>query len=834
MKKSIKTKFILIICLLVTLSLVIVGATVIVLMYNNSLYSIKQTMTETSKISIELISESLETYKAVTNETGLVARLSNPNISIKDKQDVISQKVKQYNFLMGNIVDLSGNGILSKVNVADRDYFKNALNGKTTISDVILSRSLNKYVISIAAPLWEGGVYGTKIVGVIYFLVDANLLTEITNKIRIGETGLVYILDKEGNTIASHDYEAVINRENTINNAKTDKSLEACAEMEKNMIAGEKGFARYTYKGTKYLQSYAPLSLNNWSIGISVEESEFIQNTIVAIEVIVVLLIIAIIIGIAVAILFANAITKPIKEIEMLARDLSEGKMNSNISYKSSDELGQLANSILTVQKTISMLVENINILINDFTEGEIDVSIDENTFYGEYKSVVAGINYIVKSAVDDTLDIIGAFGKLGSGDFDTTIKHFPGKKAVAEEKFNELKQTIKNLNSDLSMLIYEAINGNLSSRINADKYNDGWYKLTHGLNNLLFAVSKPIEEANDILTHLSKGNFDISVNNNYDGTFYEMMNSLDIMIKSISSYVNEITDNLETIASGDLRSNISREYVGKFDEIKQSINNINKVLQTTIYEIKTSSDNVLSGAKQISESSMNLADGASIQAASIEKLNVSITTINEQTQQTAIEAQTSKELSEKSILSAKDGNEEMQKMLFSMNEIKQASDNISKIIKVIDDIAFQTNLLALNAAVEAARAGVHGKGFAVVAQEVRSLAGRSLQAAKDTAILIDNTISKINEGKKAAELTADSLQKIVLDINSVSDIINNIYSATNEQSEGISQITIGINEISEVIQNNSSVSQEAAAAAQELDSQSEVLVQMVANFKVQ
>ncbi len=833
MKKSIKTRILVIVCLLVTLSLLSVGATVAYLMYKNSFETLNKTMSETALTSADLVVSSLENFKAVAAETGALTRLSNPEIALEDKRKIINDKVAQYNFLFGNVVDISGKGILSEVDVSDRDYFKKALSGETSISDVLMSRSLNKYVITVAAPLWEGGKYNTKVVGAIYFLVDAKILSEITNHITVGETGVVYMLDKDGYTIASYNPDALINRENTIVDSQTNKELEACAEVEKKMIAGQAGFGKYRYGGTNYLQSYAPLSINNWSIALAVDEKEYIQSTINAIIIAVIIIVIAVIIGIVVSILLANAITNPVREIEGVARNLAQGKISSNVKHKSDDEVGQLANSVVIVSTTISSLVDNINKLVVDYNKGNIDARIDESLFEGEYKTLSSGINSIVDSAVNDTLEIIKAFGQLGSGSFDTTIKNFPGKKAIANEKFNELKQTINSLDKDLSVLIENAIQGKLDSRVNSGSYSGGWNKITIGLNNLLTSVHNPIQEVNDILTQLSKGNFDVHINKNFKGSFAEMMVSLDTMVKAIGSYIEEITDILAKIAEGDLRNNISRDYVGKFGLIKESINNIGSTLRSTISEIKVSSSNVLIGAKQISQSSMDLANGASTQASSLQELNASITTINDKTQISAVEAKAANELSSKSMLSAKDGNGEMIKMLDSMNDIKEASNNISKIIKVIDDIAFQTNLLALNAAVEAARAGEHGKGFAVVAEEVRSLAGRSLKAAKDTSNLIEDTITKINEGTSTAQQTADSLKKIISDTNSVSEIIDRIYYSANEQAEGISQITVGINQISDVVQRNSATSEETASAAEELNSQSELLAQMVANFKI-
>lgn len=300
-----------------------------------------------------------------------------------------------------------------------------------------------------------------------------------------------------------------------------------------------------------------------------------------------------------------------------------------------------------------------------------------------------------------------------------------------------------------------------------------------------------------------------------------------------ISIPVRKLSDAAVLIADGDLNISLdidSKDEVGNLAKafIKMS-DNLNDVMSN----INNASEQVASGAKQVSDSSMALSQGATEQASSIEELTASIEEIATQTRQNAESANEANNLAEDAKSNAVQGNGQMKEMLKAMDDINDASSNISKIIKVIDEIAFQTNILALNAAVEAARAGQHGKGFAVVAEEVRNLAARSANAAKETTAMIEGTIKKVEGGTRIANDTANALNSIVDGVAKVANIVSNIAIASNEQATGIAQVNQGIMQVSQVVQTNSATSEESAAASEELSSQAELLREQVRRFKL-
>jgi hypothetical protein len=276
-----------------------------------------------------------------------------------------------------------------------------------------------------------------------------------------------------------------------------------------------------------------------------------------------------------------------------------------------------------------------------------------------------------------------------------------------------------------------------------------------------------------------------------------------------------------------------------KYNDVSNKILIINDItdMQNTLSEfvsaISSASDQVLAGARQMSDSAMRLTDGSQEQAASVEQLSASISEIAEKTKNNAEMAGKAAVLASEIKGGAEKGSLQMDEMMTAVRDINASSHNISKVIKSIDDIAFQTNILALNAAVEAARAGQHGKGFAVVAEEVRTLAAKSAEAAKNTESLIADSISKAELGSRIADDTAASLSEIVAGIGESSQLVAHIAKSSEEQSEGITQINIGIEQVSQLVQKTSAAAEESATASQEMRDQSDMLEELVTRFKL-
>ena len=543
------------------------------------------------------------------------------------------------------------------------------------------------------------------------------------------------------------------------------------------------------------------------------------------------ILIAVILFGLFLVRLLIAGIVVPLSTITLATTELAKGNLNINTNSNSKDELGVLSRNFMTLTSSINDIIVSMDEMAHQHTLGDIEHFIEVTRFQGSFRTVVEGVNDMVDSHIRVKKNAMGCVEAIGKGDFSATIDQLPGKKAFINGVLNNLSTNIKGINLEISDLINTASAGNLSKRIDVNKYSGDWAKLMSDLNNFINTVVTPINEVSGVVSEMSKGNLSARMSGDYNGDFLALKENINSTLGNINSYINEISGVLGELSNKNFNQSVSREYVGDFGAIKIALNGIITQLNTVMGRISTATSHIDAGSKSISESSMNLAEGASQQSAALSNLTDIVSEINEKTKISAENAKVADKLSAQSKENADIGSKEMKNMLNAMENIKDSSNNINNIIKVIEDIAFQTNLLALNAAVESARAGVHGKGFAVVAEEVRTLAARSSTAAKETAELINDSLQRVSEGTMIATSTSEALEKIVSNVSHVSGIISDISISSDKQAESISQINTGLGKISDVVQNTNATSEENAAAAEQFSVQSDLLSTMLSEF---
>lgn len=348
--------------------------------------------------------------------------------------------------------------------------------------------------------------------------------------------------------------------------------------------------------------------------------------------------------------------------------------------------------------------------------------------------------------------------------------------------------------------------------------------------------IGKPVAELNYVATKIAEGELDQTIRHTSNDELGELADNFSktvVRLRDYIDYINEVSEKLQEIARGNLNFTLSHEYVGEFAKIKEALMNISHSFNDTLGQINVSAGQVAEGSGHVAAGAQTLSQGAIQQADAVDMLATHINDVSDGIQKTAAGAKKASEISQGVRSCILESNEKMQHMNRAIQKISNKSTEIHNIIKTIEDIAFQTNILALNASVEAARAGVAGKGFAVVADEVRDLASKSSEAAKNTTVLIDQTIEAVEEGSTMAKATADSMLEVVTQADEVDKLIEGIAEYAAKQASATAEVSRGIDQISGVVQSNQATAETSAAASEELSGQANMLKELVSKFQL-
>lgn len=577
-----------------------------------------------------------------------------------------------------------------------------------------------------------------------------------------------------------------------------------------------------------------------------------------------------------------NGVSGRLIDLEDVMVRVSKGDMSRLTEYKSIGMLSEndsLTPAVITMMENIDNLAAEVKHLVDESVSGNVfNTRGDADKFEGGYREVVSGFNDALDAMTKPIIEIRGILEAMAVNDFTKEISNEYkgdylsmaksmkmvqdnlesmqnvavkisqgdiseletfrniGKRSdndMLTPAFTGMMESIKKLINEVTEIAKSAADGELYVRGNSDDFKGEYVGIMEAINSLLDAVAKPIGEVARVMTEISNSNFDASIEGNYKGEFEKLVSAVNKTAQHLKTVVSRISVLMLRLSDGDLSIDELDDFGGDFAVISKAVNQIVYSFNDLLGNINTASEQVNANAKNLSLQSQALSSGALMQASSVDELTSTISEISQKTGRNAENAAKASELAQSTMAAAATGNEDMQKMLKSIDEINLSSHDISKIVKVIDEIAFQTKILSINASVEAAHAGTFGKGFAVVASEVGNLALKSAKAAKETTDLIEQTIYKVKYGSKIANETAEALASIVEHSEDVAKLVSGIAEASKEQAQGISEVDKGIGQVSGVVQENSKTSQESAAASEQLSAQSNQLKQMIGNFKL-
>jgi methyl-accepting chemotaxis protein len=638
-------------------------------------------------------------------------------------------------------------------------------------------------------------------------------------------------------------------------------------------------FGEYRELQGKYLKALAGLCdfQENLALNDGKEAAVLGDSTRILV---IILLAFSALLAISIAWFVTRSITKPIGECIEIAEKVAQGQIDVEVHANTTDETGILKSAMARMIDAIRSMSGDATMLSKAAVEGKLSTRADATKHQGEFRQIVQGVNNTL-DAVIGPLNVAAKYvDDISKGNIPAKITDtYNGDFNTLKNNLNRCIDAVNALVSDAAVLSKAAVEGKLATRADASKHEGDFRKIVSGVNDTLDAVIGPLNVAAKYVDDISKGNIPAKITDTYNGDFNTLKNNLNTCVEAVNALVadagmlvqaavegrlqtradaskhqgdfrkivsgvndtldavigpvNEAAQVLEKVAARDLTARMLGNYAGDLAKIKDSMNLAVENLESALSQVGEATEQVAGASGQISSGSQSLAQGANEQAGSLEEVSASLEEMASMTRQSADNANAAKLLAGEANEHASTGTDAMARMSTAIVKIKDSSDQTAKIVKTIDEIAMQTNLLALNAAVEAARAGEAGRGFAVVAEEVRNLAQRSAQAAKNTADMIAESVKNAEAGVKISQEVSVSFDKISTSARKVNDLIGEIASASKEQAQGIKEVGTAVSQMDKVTQQNAANAEESASASEELSSQAEELQAMVGQFKI-
>ncbi len=556
------------------------------------------------------------------------------------------------------------------------------------------------------------------------------------------------------------------------------------------------------------------------------------------------------------------------QDIVTIIHDYAQGNFSANIRELPGEQ-AEISGAVEQVKTSLLSISQDIKRLASLGAQGDFSQRCDETQYQYLFKETIQDLNQLTQTCDKGFNDILRVTKALSAGDLSQTISlEYPGLFGQTSDEVNHTVMVLRQTVKDLEILVEAAAKrGEFDIKIPLDDKQGYVKQLSEQLNRLSDITDSGLRDILRVIQALDRGDLSQRMEGDYPGLFGQTQEGVNNSLDSLSNFVKQINSMIDSaanhgdfsghisleqkqgfllalsqqlnhlfsitqdglkdvmrvsqaVAEGDLTLKVEREYPGLFGETRDALNSTIDTLQRLISEIHDAASTIKLSSSEIAKGNVDLSVRTESQAACVEQTVASFAELNDSVIHNTNSAVEAKELSNQSAKYAVNGSQVVGDVVSMMGQIKQSSGHISEIIQVLDGIAFQTNILALNAAVEAARAGQSGRGFSVVAAEVRTLAQRAAEAAKEINGLILDSANQVDQGAKLVTKAGDSMQEIEQSVQSVAAIVTNISQASIQQGQGIEQVNKAIEQIDAVTQHNAALVEEAAAASSSMQDQ--------------